>query len=150
MNKAQLIGNLGKDPEIRTLNDGGKVTNLSLATSESWKDRATGERREKTQWHRVTVWGDGPAKYLAYAKSGTLVMIEGMIETRKYTDSAGVEKYATEIVVRGRGGQVKILARGVGSGDTSRTESDDDYAAGFSTGGSGPKESYDLNDDIPF
>ncbi|MFC5342903.1 single-stranded DNA-binding protein (plasmid) [Brevundimonas staleyi] len=149
MNKAQLIGRLGADPETRTLNDGGKVTNLRVATSESWKDRDSGQRREKTEWHRVTVWGEGPAKYLAYAEKGSLVLIEGKIETRKYTDSAGVEKYATEIVVQSRGGQIKILADGVDRDHDSRG-SDDDHAAGGANGGSGPRESYDLNDDIPF
>jgi len=149
MNKAQLIGRLGADPEIRTLNDGGKVTNLRLATSETWKDRDNGERREKTEWHRVTVWGEGPAKYLGYAKKGSLVLIEGKIETRKYTDSAGVEKYATEIVVQSRGGQIKILADGVDR-DEARRGSEEDHATGGANGSSGPRESYDLNDDIPF
>ena len=149
MNKAQLIGRLGADPETRTLNDGGKVTNLRLATSETWKDRDSGERRERTEWHRITVWGEGTAKYLGYAKKGSLLLIEGKIETRKYSDNAGVEKYATEIVVQARAGQLKILPDGVGREDSPSSESD--YAAGFSNGSaSGPRESYDLNDDIPF
>ncbi len=152
MNKAQLIGRLGADPETRTLADGGKVTNLRLATSETWKDRENGERREKTEWHRITVWGDGLAKYLGYAKKRSLLLVEGKIETRKYTDSAGVEKYATEIVVQSRGGKIKILADGVGRDEASRgARETEDYSAGFSNGAaSGAKESYDLDDEIPF
>ena len=114
LNKAQLIGRLGADPETRTLDDGGKVTNLRVATSETWKDRDSSERRERTEWHRVTVWGEGPAKYLAYAQKGSLVLIEGKIATRKWTDTDGAERYATEVVVQPKGGgQVKILADGV-------------------------------------
>jgi single-strand DNA-binding protein len=114
LNKAQLIGRLGADPETRTLADGGKVTNLRVATSESWKDRDSSERRERTEWHRVTVWGEGPAKYLAYAEKGSLVLIEGKIATRKWTDAEGAERYATEVVVQPKGGGlVKILADGV-------------------------------------
>jgi single-strand DNA-binding protein len=149
MNKAQLIGRLGADPETRTLNDGGKVTNLRLATSETWKDRDSGERREKTEWHRVTVWGEGPAKYLAYAEKGSLVLIEGKIETRKYTDSAGVEKYATEIVVQSRGGQIKILADGVDRGDNEGSRRSNGQAAGRSQP-QGDGFSADLDDEIPF
>jgi single-strand DNA-binding protein len=114
LNKAQLIGRLGADPETRTLNDGAKVTNLRIATSETWKDRDSQERRERTEWHRVTVWGEGPAKYLAFAQKGTLVLIEGKLATRKWADADGAERYATEVVVQPKGGgQVKILADGV-------------------------------------
>lgn len=114
LNKVTLIGFLGADPEVRSLNDGARVTNLRLATSESWKDRSSGERRERTEWHRVTLWGDGIANYLAYACKGTLVMVEGKLETRKWTDSEGHDRYSTEIVVNQKGGgQVKILRDGV-------------------------------------
>jgi len=113
LNKVQLIGRLGADPETRTLNDGAKVTNLRLATSETWKDR-DGERRERTEWHRVTVWGEGSAKYLGYTEKGTLVFVEGKLSTRKWTDNEGQDRYATEIVVQPKGGgSVKILADGV-------------------------------------
>lgn len=114
LNKVTLIGFLGADPEVRSLNDGARVTNLRLATSESWKDRSSGERRERTEWHRVTLWGDGIANYLAYACKGTLVMVEGKLETRKWTDNEGHDRYSTEIVVNQKGGgQVKILRDGV-------------------------------------
>lgn len=111
LNKTQLIGRLGADPEVRSLNDGAKVTNLRLATTETWKDRETGERQERTEWHRVTVWGDGSAKYLAHATKGAMLLIEGRLCTRKWTDAVGVERATTEVVVQSRGGgQVKILA----------------------------------------
>lgn len=113
LNKVTLIGFLGADPEARSLNDGARVTNLRVATSESWKDRSSGERRERTEWHRVTLWGDGIANYLAYARKGTLVMVEGKLETRKWTDNDGHDRYSTEIVVNQKGGgQVKILRDG--------------------------------------
>lgn len=111
LNKTQLIGRLGADPEIRSLNDGAKVTNLRLATTDTWKDRETGERKERTEWHRVTVWGDGAAKYLAHATKGAMLLIEGRLCTRKWTDADGVERATTEVVVQPRaGGQMKILA----------------------------------------
>jgi single-strand DNA-binding protein len=114
LNKVTLIGRLGADPEVRTLNDGAKVTNLRIATSETWKDKQSGERREKTEWHRVTVWGDGPAKYLGFAEKGTLILIEGKLATRKWEDNDGQDRYSTEIVVQQKaGGLVKILADGV-------------------------------------
>lgn len=110
LNKTQLIGRLGADPEVRSLNDGAKVTNLRLATTETWKDRETGERKERTEWHRVTVWGDGPAKYLGHATKGSMLLIEGRLCTRKWADTDGVERSATEVVVQTRGGgQVRIL-----------------------------------------
>jgi len=113
LNKVQIIGNLGADPEVRTLNDGAKVTNIRVACTERWKDSA-GERREKTEWVRVSLWGDGPANYLQFAQKGTTIYAEGKLETRKYTDNAGVEKYSTEVVVNYKaGGAVKILSGGV-------------------------------------
>ncbi|MDP3612497.1 MAG: single-stranded DNA-binding protein [Rubrivivax sp.] len=110
LNKVTLIGNLGADPEQRTA--GNKpVVNLRLATTETWKDR-NGDRQEKTEWHRITVWGEGNAKYLAYAQKGTTLYIEGKLETRSY-ESNGETKYSTEIVVNERGGELRILKGGV-------------------------------------
>jgi single-strand DNA-binding protein len=112
LNKTQLIGRLGADPEVRNLSDGAKVTNLRLATTETWKDRETGERKERTEWHRVIVWGDGAASYLSHASKGAMLLIEGRLCTRKWSDSQGIERTATEIVVQSRaGGQVRILGR---------------------------------------
>lgn len=110
LNKTQLIGRLGAAPDVRKLNDGTKVTNLRLATTETWKDRATGRRRERTEWHRVTVWGDGTANYLSHAVKGAMRLVEGRLCTRKWTDTQGVERVSTEVVVDTRGnGQVRLL-----------------------------------------
>ena len=151
VNKVILVGNLGKDPEIRTLNSGDRVCNLSLATSEQWRDKATGERKEKTEWHRVVIFNDNLVKVAEnYLKKGSTIYIEGQLQTRKYEQN-GVEKYSTEIVLQKFRGELTMLG---GRGDREGAGGGDDYASGFSTGGankpSGPKESYDLNDDIPF
>ena len=137
VNKVILIGNLGKDPEIRSL--------------------TSGERKEKTEWHRVVIFNDNIIKVAEnYLKKGSTVYIEGAIQTRKWTDQSGVEKYSTEIVVGKFKGELTMLGGRSDSagGGASRGGGDDDYSSGFSTGGankpSGPKESYDLNDDIPF
>jgi len=164
VNKVILIGNLGRDPEIRTLNSGDRVANLRIATSETWRDKSTGERKEKTEWHSVViVFNENIVKVAEnYLKKGSTVYIEGSLQTRKYTDAQGVEKYSTEIVLQRFNGQLTMLGgrndsqgggdRGGYGGGGGRN--DDDYSSGFSTGGankpSGPKESYDLNDDIPF
>ena len=165
LNKVMLIGNLGADPEIRTFNNGGKVANLRIATSEQWKDRQTGERKEKTEWHSVVIFNDNIVKVVEnYVKKGSTVYIEGALQTRKWTDQQGVEKYSTEIVVSRFKGELTMLGGrseggssggyGGGGGGYGGGRGDDDYSSGFSTGGankpSGPKESYDLNDDIPF
>lgn len=148
LNKAQLIGRLGAAPETRSLNDGGKVTNLRVATTESWKDRDSGERQEKTEWHRVTVWGEGAAKYLGYAKSGTLVLIEGKLSTRKWTDAEGQDRYSTEVVVQQKaGGLVKILADGV---ERQPDEPEAQPQTRARRGRKPAETSADLDDEIPF
>src|ERR1700759_3457019 len=102
VNKVILVGNLGKDPEVRRLQNGNPVVNLSVATSESWRDKATGERKERTEWHRVVIFSEGLAKVAEqYLKKGAKVYIEGALQTRKWTDQAGVEKYSTEVVLQG-------------------------------------------------
>ena len=162
VNKVILVGNLGRDPEIRSLNNGDRVANLRIATSETWRDKATGERKEKTEWHSVVIFNDNIVKVAEnYLKKGSTVYVEGSLQTRKWTDQQGVEKYSTEIVIQRFNGQLTMLGgRGDsqgGGGDRGGYGGggrDDDYSSGFSTGGankpSGPKESYDLNDDIPF
>jgi len=156
VNKVILIGNLGKDPEIRSLSSGERVCNLSLATSEQWRDKSSGERKEKTEWHRVVIFNDNIIKVAEnYLKKGSTVYIEGTLQTRKWTDQSGVEKYSTEIVVGKFKGELTMLGgRNDSAGGGASRGGDDDYSSGFSTGGankpSGPKESYDLNDDIPF
>lgn len=110
VNKVILVGNLGRDPEVRTLNSGDKVANLRLATSESWKDKATGERKEKTEWHQVTIFNDNLVKVAEqYLRKGSSIYIEGALQTRKYTDKDGVEKYSTEIVLQKFRGELTML-----------------------------------------
>lgn len=150
INKVILIGNLGRDPEIRSTPSGDRIANLSLATSETWRDKASGERKEKTEWHRVTVFNEGLVKVIEnYVKKGSTIYVEGALHTRKYEQN-GVEKFSTEVVLGRFNGTLTLL----GGKDEQRQAGDDDYSSGFSTGGankpSGPKESYDLNDDIPF
>ncbi len=154
LNKVTLIGNLGNDPEIRSMNNGGKVATLSIATSESWKDKNTGEKREKTEWHRVVIFGDGLVRVVEnYLKKGSKVYIEGSLQTRKWQDRDGNDKYTTEVVVQGFGGSLIMLdSRGGGGGGYNQ-----DPGYGQGGGGSrsasaqeGPTEDFDLDDDIPF
>ena len=155
VNKVILVGNLGRDPEIRTLNSGEKVANLSIATSESWRDKASGERKEKTEWHRVVIFNENIIRVAEqYLKKGSTVYIEGSLQTRKWTDNAGVEKYSTEVVVNRFKGELTMLGgRGEGGG---MDRDEGGYAGGggggFSRSSSGPKESFpaDLDDEIPF
>ena len=112
INKVVLMGNVGKVPEIRSFQNGGKVANFSLATSEQWKDKQSGERKEATEWHNVQVFGEGSVGFVEkHVTKGTHLYIEGTLKTRKYTDAKGVEKYSTEIIVRPpHGGELKVLS----------------------------------------
>ena len=110
VNKVILIGNLGKDPQVRSLNSGEKVVNFSLATSETWRDKATGERKEKTEWHNIVVFNENIGKVVEqYCKKGTKVYVEGQLQTRKWTDQSGVEKYTTEVVLQRFRGELTLL-----------------------------------------
>lgn len=110
LNKVTLIGNLGRDPEARSLNDGSPVVNLSLATSETWRDKATGERKEKTEWHRIVIFNEGLCKVVTqYLKKGSKIYIEGALQTRKWQDQSGADKYSTEIVLQKYRGELKML-----------------------------------------
>ena len=160
VNKVILVGNLGKDPEIRTLNSGDRVANLTLATSETWRDRGSGERKERTEWHRVVIFNDNLVKIAeSYLKKGAKVYLEGALQTRKWTDNSGVEKFSTEVVLQKFRGELTMLDGRGGGGD----DQGEGYSAGggYSGGGfqpqqrapaSGPKESFsaDLDDEIPF
>jgi len=159
VNKVILIGNLGRDPEIRSTPNGDRIANLSLATSETWRDKSSGERKEKTEWHRVSVFNDNIVKVVEnYLKKGSTIYVEGQLQTRKWTDKDGIEKYTTEVVIGRFNGNLTMLGGrdggGASQGGYGGGRGDDDYSSGFSTGGankpSGPRESYDLNDDIPF
>ena len=118
VNKVILIGNLGRDPEIRTFQNGGKVANLRIATSDQWKDRNTGERREKTEWHSVAIMSEGLVNVVErYLKKGSKVYVEGQLETRKWQDQSGQDRYTTEVVLRGFNGTLQMLdGRGDGGG----------------------------------
>jgi len=155
VNKVILVGNLGKDPEIRRLNNGDPVVNLSVATSETWRDKQSGERKEKTEWHRVVIFNENIAKVAEqYLKKGSTVYIEGQLQTRKYEQN-GVEKYTTEVVLQRFRGELTMLG---GKGDGGGRSYDDggDSFGGGSRGAKrvsdGPRESFnqDLDDEIPF
>jgi single-strand DNA-binding protein len=157
VNKVILVGNLGKDPEIRRMQDGRPIANLSIATSESWRDKATGERKEKTEWHRVVIFNEGLAKIAEqYLKKGSKVYIEGQLQTRKYTDQQGVEKYSTEVVLQGFNSALTMLDRaGGGGGGGGDFGQDTDFGASrpaarqpAMAGGGGKRG--DLDDEIPF
>jgi single-strand DNA-binding protein len=118
VNKVILVGNLGKDPEVRSSNDGRMIVNLSVATSESWRDKGSGERRERTEWHRVVIFNENAAKVAeAYLKKGSKVYIEGQLQTRKWIDKDGIEKYSTEVVVQAFKGELTMLDGKADSGE---------------------------------
>lgn len=147
VNKVILIGNLGKDPEIRNMQNGGKVCNLRIATSENWKDRNTGERQERTQWHSVVIFNENLAQIAErYLRKGSKVYIEGQLETRKWTDQSGQEKYTTEVVLRQFRGELTLLdgreGSGAGSGGGDYGGGGDydrggDYGGSYGGGGGG-------------
>jgi single-strand DNA-binding protein len=155
VNKVILVGNLGKDPEIRTLNSGDRVANLRIATSETWRDKASGERKEKTEWHQVVIFNENLVKVAEnYLKKGSTIYIEGALQTRKYEQN-GVEKYTTEIVLQKFRGELTMLGgRGGGAeGDEGGYRSGGgDFGGGARNQSAGPRESFaaDLDDDIPF
>jgi len=155
VNKVILVGNLGKDPEVRRLNNGDPVVNLSVATSETWRDKQSGERKEKTEWHRVVIFNENIAKVAEqYLKKGSTVYIEGQLQTRKYEQN-GVEKYTTEVVLQRYRGELTMLG---GKSDGGGRSYDDGGSDGFtSRAGSkrssdGPREDFsaDMDDEIPF
>jgi single-strand DNA-binding protein len=143
LNKVLLIGNLGKDPEVRHTNDGKTIVNLTVATSESWRDKASGERKEKTEWHRVVIFNEGLAKVAeAYLKKGSSVYLEGQLQTRKWTDKDGVEKYSTEIVLQQYRGELVMLGGKDGTADRPAQEFKAAVKQAFPNA--------DLSDDVPF
>ncbi|MEZ5647713.1 MAG: single-stranded DNA-binding protein [Alphaproteobacteria bacterium] len=152
VNKVILVGNLGRDPEIRSMQNGGKVANLSIATSETWRDKASGERQERTEWHRVVVFDERLVDVIEkYLRKGAKVYLEGQLQTRKWTDQSGQEKYSTEVVLQRYRGELTMLDnRGSGGGES--LPSDDRGMPSSPTSGRGssrPAPS-DLDDDIPF
>ena len=165
VNKVILVGNLGRDPEVRSFQNGGKVCNLRIATSENWKDRNTGERRERTEWHSVAIFSEPLARIAEqYLRKGSKVYIEGQLETRKWQDQSGQDRYSTEVVLRPYRGELTLLdgrdgggsgGGGGGGGGYMEDQSGGGYDQGGYGGGSssGPSSSGgrgDLDDEIPF
>ena len=163
VNKVILVGNLGKDPEIRRTQDGRPIANLSVATSETWRDKATGERKEKTEWHRVVIFNEGLCKVAEqYLKKGAKVYIEGALQTRKWTDQSGVEKYSTEVVLQGFNSVLTMLdgrSGGAGGGSYgddaggdfgSSSQSSAPRRRVAASAGAGGSRNSDMDDDIPF
>ncbi|MBC7585417.1 MAG: single-stranded DNA-binding protein [Tardiphaga sp.] len=170
VNKVILVGNLGKDPEVRRMQNGNPVVNLTIATSDTWRDKASGERKEKTEWHRVVIFSEGLAKVAEqYLKKGAKVYIEGALQTRKWTDPQGVEKYSTEIVLQGFNSTLTMLdgraGGGAGAGGGGDSYGGDDggsfgasspsqprrvAASSPAGGGGGGGRGSDMDDDIPY
>ena len=163
VNKVILIGNLGRDPEIRSTQDGTRIANLSVATSESWRDKASGERKERTEWHRVVVFNDRLVEVIEkYLKKGAKVYLEGALQTRKWTDNSGQERYTTEVVLQRYRGELTMLDGRGGGGGSSESYGEEapaeEYASagGGSRGGGGAPRAerrapvQELDDEIPF
>ncbi len=173
VNKVIIVGNLGRDPEVRSFQNGGKVVNLRIATSETWRDKASGERKERTEWHSVAIFNEGLAKIAEqYLKKGSKVYIEGQLETRKWQDQSGADRYSTEVVLRPYNGSLTLLdAReggGGGGGGYEDRGGPDQYAEGGQgsggggyrggssggsqggSGGGGGSSRSDMDDEIPF
>ncbi len=162
VNKVIIIGNLGRDPEVRTFQNGNKVVNLRIATSENWRDKATGERKERTEWHSVAIFNEALGKIAEqYLKKGSKVYIEGQLETRKWLDQSGAEKYTTEIVLRPFRSELTLLDSreggregGSSGGYEERGGGGDDYQGGGARGGAaaagGGGGRSDMDDEIPF
>jgi len=165
VNKVILIGNLGRDPEVRTFGNGGKVCNLRIATSETWKDKNSGERREKTEWHSVAIFQEGLVRIAEqYLRKGSKVYIEGALQTRKYQAQDGTDRYSTEVVLQGFGGTLTMLdgrdsgaqgggndqGGGYGGGDQGGNAGGGSYGGGSASGGSAGGGRSDMDDEIPF
>lgn len=152
LNKVMLIGNLGADPIIRQTQDGKRLAQLSLATSETWKDKNTGEKKDKTQWHRIVIFNDGLAGVVeSYLKKGSKVYIEGQLQSRKYTDKEGIEKYTTEIVLANYNGTLTMLDSKGSSGDfSSDSMSQIDQNTSSDSQSLSNSDDLDIDDEIPF
>ncbi|MEO9601503.1 single-stranded DNA-binding protein [Parasphingorhabdus sp.] len=170
INKVIIVGNLGKDPEVRTFNNGGKVCNFSVATSESWKDRQTGERKEKTEWHNISIYNEGLAGVAEkYLRKGSKVYLEGKLQTRKWQDQSGNDRYSTDVVLQGFDAKMEMLDSRQGGGGQGGGSNDGwgggqgggapsgggNDSWGQTGGGSGSGQGggafdSDLDDDVPF
>ena len=161
VNKVILIGNLGRDPEVRSFQNGGKVCNLRIATSENWKDKNTGERKERTEWHSVAIFSEGLVRVAEqYLKKGSKVYIEGQLQTRKWQDQSGADRYSTEVVLQGFGSTLTMLdgrdggggggGGGQGGGGYDSGPQDSGYGGGQGSSQGGGGSSREIDDEIPF
>jgi single-strand DNA-binding protein len=162
VNKVILVGNLGRDPEVRSMQDGRSMVNMSVATSDTWRDRQSGERKERTEWHRVVIFNEKLAEVAQkYVRKGSKVYVEGQLSTRKWTDQSGQERYTTEVVIPRFGGALTMLdgrSSGGEAGAAAGAGMDDDFggaSSGGSNGGGGGRPAArggkaELDDDIPF
>src|SRR5712691_5937351 len=158
VNKVILVGNLGKDPEVRRLNSGAAVVNLRLATSESWRDKASGEKQERTEWHNVVIYNENLGKIAEqYLKKGSKVYVEGQLQTRKWQDQQGQDRYSTEVVLQGFSSQLTMLDRAGGGGGSAGGDFGSDDSGSFgsrsparqpATAGAGARD--DMSDEVPF
>ena len=143
VNKVIIVGNLGRDPEVRTFPNGGKVVNLRIATSETWKDKDSGDRKERTEWHAVSIFNEGIGKIAEqYLRKGSTVYIEGQLETRKWQDQSGADRYSTEIVLRPFRGELTLLG--------GKRDDDAGHGGGLAQQSHGPSGRADMDDEIPF
>lgn len=156
LNQAQLIGNLGRDPEVRTMNNGDKVCNFSIATTESWRDKSSGERKERTEWHNIVIFGPLAEVAEKYLQKGSKVYVQGKLATRKWQDKNGVDKYTTEVVLQGFSSVLEMLGDpqqnqrdGGGRSDRGSDQRDISRGDGYNRGG-GKFSSSDMDDEIPF
>jgi len=149
LNKVMIIGNLGTDPEVRTFQNGGKVCKLSIATTETWKDKNTGEQRDKTEWHRVSIFNEGLVRVCEqYLKKGSKVFVEGSLQTSKWQDQSGADRYTTEVILQNFNGTLKMLdSRGTSSDEFDRSHNSTEIG---SSPDPFPNSSNDIDDEIPF
>lgn len=154
LNKVCLIGNVGADPELNTLNSGVIVANFTLATSESWKDKSTGEKKERTEWHRIVVWSEGLCSVIEqYVRKGMRLYVEGQLQTRKWQDQNGNDRYSTEVVLTGFDAKLLMLDRGGSGGNRDPNDNASrpgDKAGGYAEQSGGGGSQADLDDEIPF
>lgn len=148
VNKAIIVGNLGRDPEVKSFPNGGRVVSLNIATSEAWKDKTTGEKKERTEWHRVSIFNEALGKIAEqYLKKGSTVYLEGQIETRKWQDQSGADKYSTEIVLRPFSGVLTLIG---GNSSARDGGGQSDGGSGYGAGGSPMGSRSEMDDEIPF
>ena len=157
VNKVILVGNLGKDPEVRHTQDGKPIVNFSIATSETWRDKNSGERKERTEWHRIVIFSEPLAKVAEqYLKKGSKVYVEGALQTRKWTDKDGVEKYSTEVVLQNFNSTLTMLGGKPGGGESAGAGGGDEIGSSSpmerprSSGGAKQSFARDLDDEVPF